>query len=103
MPGWLPNPAVSTTATLWAPPGQAVQLQFSALWLPPTATLTIYEGTSSSGRPIVSLSGTELSTQAIIGRTGVAMYMELHAPAPACELEHLFLSSFWIKHDELCI
>ena len=78
-PGAPAPPLGSTAVDLWAPPGQAVVLQFSALWLPPTGALTI----SSSGREIVSLSGTALPTQVIVGATGAAMHVELRAPSPS--------------------
>ena len=73
-----PPPPLSAVpaAVFSAPPGQAVRLDFTALWLPPGATLLISSG-SIAGREIASLSGSSLPTQAIEGEVDKPMRVEL--------------------------
>eukprot|EP01052_Picozoa_sp_SAG31_P002329 SAG31_NODE_82_length_27046_cov_45.857275_14_plen_281_part_00 len=66
---------LSPAATLSAPPGQAVRVDFTTLWLPPGTTLTI--SSAKTGREMLSLSGTEVPPNPILGETGDRLHIAL--------------------------
>ena len=77
-----PFPAGGRAASaLRAPPGQAVRLGFRTLWLPPGATLTLFDGADDRARELVALSGTALPAQTV-SSSSTQMYVVLQLPKP---------------------